>query len=82
MSFYASLIYGTVYFSTYKAVKMEFQKYVPEPGPLLYAAASLVASTIGLAVYYPFILVKTRWITRNEHYNYTSVSQALDSLFK
>ncbi len=42
----------------------------------IYASASTIAEVIALTVYYPFELIKVRFQTKNEVYQYHSVSEA------
>ncbi len=43
---------------------------------MIYASASTIAEILALIVYYPFELVKVRFLTKNDVYGYRSVSDA------
>lgn len=80
VSFYASILYGLVYFTLYKLLKNILEPLFWENSSLLYISSSIIANFISLGVYYPFILIKTRWLSSNEKYKYTSLSEALKKL--
>ena len=81
VSFYASIIYGIVYFTLYKQCKNILEPRFEPYSPFLYASASMIANLVSLAVYYPFVLVKTRWLSSNDVFKYTSLSGAFKELF-
>jgi hypothetical protein len=82
--YYSSILYGYIYFYLYKGVK----RYVKDTdtfrahqgstpvNAMVYASASTIAEIISLFIYYPFELTKIRLLTKNDHYKYTSVSDA------
>ena len=48
----------------------------------IYASASTIAEIVALSIYYPYELVKVRLLTKNDHYNYFSVSDAFYKILK
>ena len=43
---------------------------------MIYASSSTMAEIVSLFIYYPYELVKIRLLTKNDHFKYTSVSDA------
>jgi hypothetical protein len=78
--FYSSILYGYVYFFFYKGLKVHFkEKFQPittSAHALIYAMASAMAEFVALLIYYPFELIKIRFLTKNDVYLYESVSDA------
>jgi len=40
----------------------------------------MIAEAISMLVYYPFEVIKVRYITKNDHYQYKGVADALKNL--
>lgn len=88
--YYSSILYGYVYFYIYKGLKFllketDLFKTHNESTPvkaLVYASSSTIAEIFSLCIYYPFELVKIRLLTRNDHFRYTSVSDAFYKILK
>lgn len=49
---------------------------------MIYAGASTIAEVIALIAYYPYELVKVRFLTKNDKYGYQSVSDAFIKILK
>lgn len=69
-SFYGSLMYGYLYFYLYKYLKVHLKESFHSPSSTgmkaaIYASASTIAEMIALTVYYPFELVKVRFLAKN-----------------
>lgn len=85
-SFYSSILYGYMYFYLYKGLKVYMKdKLHPHSTSMMaciYASASTIAEVFALIVYYPFELIKVRLLTRNDHFKYSSVSDAFFKITK
>lgn len=83
-------MYGYIYFSMYKGIKFHLKekdlfkthKESTSAKALVYATSSTIAEITALCVYYPFELVKIRLLTRNDHFGYTSVTNAFYKIWK
>ena len=85
-SFYSSILYGYLYFYIYKGLKVYMKENLhpkqTSTFAFIYASASTIAEVLALMVYYPFELVKVRFLTRNDTYRYTSVSDAFIKILR
>jgi Mitochondrial carrier protein len=84
-SFYGSMMYGAIYFYLYKGLKVYMKKQMDGPSSAgmkaaIYASASTIAECVALSIYYPFELIKVRLLTKNDHYQYNSVSHAFKKI--
>ena len=79
-SYYSSILYGYLYFYIYKGLKLQMKESLQPTSTssyaMIYASASTIAEFVALIVYYPYELVKVRFLTKNEVYGYHSVSDA------
>eukprot|EP00347_Sterkiella_histriomuscorum_P012480 403368414 len=79
-SFYSSIFYGYLYFYIYKGLKVQMKERLDPQSTgsyaLIYASASTIAEIVALVVYYPYELIKVRFLTKNDKYGYHSVSDA------
>lgn len=88
--YYSSIMYGYIYFSLYKGVKFRLKETdlfkahndSTSAKALVYATSSTIAEIFALCVYYPFELVKIRLLTKNDHFGYTSVTNAFWKIYK
>lgn len=81
--FYSSIFYGYLYFYMYKGIKCYLKEtelyqhsHSTSLRALIYASSSTIAEVISLLIYYPYELVKIRLLTKNDIYQYSSVSDA------
>ena len=49
---------------------------------MIYACASTIAEVLALIIYYPYELVKVRFLTKNDVYGYHSVSDAFIKILR
>ena len=88
--YYSSILYGYLYFYIYKGLKGHLKdtavfKNNEQSTPmkaLVYASSSTIAEIVSLFIYYPYELVKIRLLTKNDTYQYTSVSDAFYKILK
>jgi solute carrier family 25, member 33/36 len=85
-SYYSSILYGYLYFYIYKGLKMQMKESL-QPSctssyAMIYASASTLAEIIALIAYYPYELVKVRFLTKNDTYGYHSVSDAFVKILR
>lgn len=88
--YYSSILYGYLYFYIYKGLKCHLKdtdtfRSNCDSTPLkalVYASASTVAEIASLFIYYPFELVKIRLLTKNDHFKYSSVSDAFNNILR
>ena len=72
---YGSVFYGFLYFSLYKEIKRKLEESgLGMTSRILLAA--FVAETAALIFYYPFELIKVRFISKQQQYGYKSVSDS------
>ena len=75
-AFYGAMVAGGIYFTTYKLFKewtrsllFKHQKDAGELSPyrqaLMISISSMLAETVSLGVYFPFEVLKLRYITKN-----------------
>ncbi|TNV72165.1 hypothetical protein FGO68_gene6035 [Halteria grandinella] len=85
-SFYGSIMYGYIYFALYKGLKVYLKENLGNESAegrsagmkaAIYASASTVAEILALCIYYPFELIKVRFMTMNDKYKYYSVTDAM-----
>ena len=85
-SYYSSILYGYMYFYIYKGLKVHMKEtYDPQSTSsfaMIYASASTIAEVIALIIYYPYELVKVRFLTKNDVYGYHSVSDAFVKILR
>lgn len=49
---------------------------------MIYACSSTIAEIFALTVYYPYELIKVRFLTKNDKYGYESVSDAFVKILR
>lgn len=73
---YGSVAYGGLYFATYRIIKHKLGELTSDSqlGQVQKIIVSaLLAETLALLVYYPFEMVKVRFLSKPEKYGYQSV---------
>lgn len=85
-SYYSSILYGYLYFYIYKGLKVHLKETLHPNSTssyaFIYASASTIAELLALIIYYPFELVKVRFLTKNDKYGYNSVSDAFVKILR
>eukprot|EP00347_Sterkiella_histriomuscorum_P012966 403366531 len=85
-TFYSSTVSGYYYFYMYKGIKMymkdHYQPKTARGNAMIYASASVIAEMLALMIYYPYEMIKVRFLTSNDRYGYKNVSDALMKIVK
>lgn len=66
-TFYGALFYGFTYFSIYKTFKDRYRGFFEQHNilPILYLLAAAAGELLGLFIYYPYEMIKTRFQAAN-----------------
>ena len=75
-TYYASLIGGMIYFTTYKYLKNHLSSQENTLNSFAYLISSISGEMIFLVFYYPFDLIRTRMQTRRVEFDYKGVLDA------
>jgi uncharacterized protein YgiM (DUF1202 family) len=49
---------------------------------LIYMTACVIAEAVSMIIYYPYEIVKVRMIAKNDKYQYKSIPDAFQKIFK
>jgi len=75
-TYYAAIIGGMIYFTTYKYLKNLLSSTENKINTLAYLIASMTGEMVFLVFYYPFDLIRTRMQTRRVEFDYKGVLDA------
>jgi hypothetical protein len=81
-TYYAALIGGMIYFTTYKYLKNLLSKAENELNTVAYLISSVSGEVLFLFFYYPFDLIRTRMQTRRAEFDYKGVLDAFRKILK
>lgn len=81
-TYYAALIGGMIYFTTYKYLKNILSKEENNLNTLAYLISSVSGEMLFLFFYYPFDLIRTRMQTRRAEFDYKGVLDAFRKILK
>jgi len=85
-SFYSSIVAGYFYFLVYKGIKTSMkdslQPKTAKMNAFIYALASVCAECLSMLMYYPLELIRVRFLTMNNYYQYQTVSDAFAKIVR
>lgn len=85
-TYYSSSVSGYFYFFLYKGIKIQMKESIqPKTAKMnaaIYATASISAELLSLIIYYPYELIKVRFLTSNARYGYRNVSDAMTKIVR
>jgi hypothetical protein len=85
-SYYSATIAGFAFFGIYKGLKVKmrevFKPRTQAQCSLIYTVASIVAEGLSMIIYYPYEIIKVRYIAKNDIYQYRGITHGLASIFK
>jgi hypothetical protein len=81
-TYYAALVGGIIYFTTYKYLKNLLSNADNQINTLAYLISSISGEMLFLFFYYPFDLIRTRMQTRRAEFDYKGVLDAFRKILK
>ena len=83
-AYYGTSVAGYVYFLIYKGMKTELKdRYKPQTQKqtsAIYIFSSILAEIVTLGLYYPYEVIKVRYIAKNQEFGYRGIADGMKKI--